>query len=131
MSVGDLLDVRVKDLIVSTYCICLEDPEVQARTPKVVIVEEWGCVYYSEATQRTLIQYLEGRKKGYLIMNNRKEKMAVRTAERVVDEYAKRARIQRIRGYITDKDGKRRALKVVTCSAVSEGGKYVEIIPPL
>lgn len=129
MSVGDLLDVRVKDVELYLGSIYLKDPGIWARTAKIVIVDKDGFVYFSAATQHILIQYLEGRRKGYLIMNNRKERMSVRTAERVVDEYAQQAGIQRIRGYTSDKDGKRRALKVVTCRALSEAGRDVEIPP--
>jgi hypothetical protein len=53
-------------------------------------------------------------------MNNREERMSVRTAERIVDECARLAGIQRIRGYTFDKDGRRRALKVVTCRTLSD-----------
>lgn len=129
LSVGDLLDVRVKDVDLFVGSIYLKDPEIWARTPKVLIDDKFGFVYFSKATQHILIQYLEGRRKGYLIMNNRKERMSVRSSERVVDEYAQLARIQKIRCYTSDKDGKRRALKVVTCRAVSEAGRDVEILP--
>jgi integrase len=131
MSVGDLLDVRVKDVDLFSYSIFVNDPRIWARTAKIVINDEFGFVYYSEATRHILIQYLEGRRKGYLIMNNRKERMSVRTAERIMDEYARVAGIQRIRGYTSDKDGKRRALKVVTCRALCEAGRDVEVPPAL
>jgi integrase len=129
LSVGDLLDVRVKDVDLFVGSIYLMDPGIWARTPKVFIDDKFGFVYFSKATQYILIQYLEGRRKGHLIMNNRKERMSVRTAERIVDEYAKLARIQRIRGYTSEKDGSRRALNVVTCRALSEAGRDVEIQP--
>lgn len=126
LGVGDLLDVRVKDVELDFASIRIEDPGILARTAKIVPVEDFGFVYYSEATRHILIQYLEGRRKGYLIMNNRKERMSVRTAERVVDEYAQLAKIQRIRGYTSDKDGTRRAHKFVTCRALCEAGRDFE-----
>ncbi|MCK4443540.1 MAG: hypothetical protein KAW09_03285 [Thermoplasmata archaeon] len=125
MNVGDLLNVRVEGVFLDECLICLKDPEVIARTEDVFIDEELGLGYafFDKSTRHLLIQYLAGRKRGPLIINNRMERMSVRTAERIVDNYAKLARIQRLRGYTFDKDGKRRALKVVTCRALSEGRK--------
>jgi integrase len=120
MNVGDLLDVRVEDVDLDLYSICLKDPEIIARTEDVFVHEESGFVYFDESTRHLLIQYLAGRKRGPLIMNNREERMSVRTAERIVDECARLAGIQRIRGYTFDKDGRRRALKVVTCRTLSD-----------
>jgi site-specific recombinase XerD len=120
MNVGDLLDVRVEDVDLDMCSICLKDPEIIARIEDVFVHEGLGSVYFDESTRHLLIQYLTGRKRGPLIMNNREERMSVRTAERIVDECARLAGIQRIRGYTFDKDGRRRALKVVTCRTLSD-----------
>lgn len=125
MNVGDLLDVRVEDLFLDLCSICLKDPEVIARTEDIDIDEDLGIgfVDFDKSTRHLIIQNLTARKRGPLIVNNREERMSVRTAERIVDECARLAGIQRIRGYTFDKDGKKRVHMRVTCRSLSEARK--------
>jgi len=122
-SVGELLGVRVKDLYLDTDSFILPDSDDRAKSKRHKADREVRFAYFSKNSRHLIIQYIAGRKRGFLIMNNREEKMSVRTAERTVDNYAGKAGIQRTIGHTVDKDGKRRAVRFVTCRVLTEAGK--------
>jgi integrase len=117
--IEELLKVEVQDVDFENCAIYIKHPKGKYYKKTQETKREPRWVYFSEDTKDFIIRYLEGRKTGYLILNNRRGRMTSRTAERIIDHYARLVGIQKARGQ--SEDG--RVLKLVTCKALREAGE--------
>lgn len=124
--IGELLKVEVLDIDFEQCAIYIKHPKGKAIFKKVDGVRKhietvYPCrwVFFGDHTRDILIRYLQGRKKGYLILNSRGKKLSTRGAERIVDHYAKAVGIQKVIGHTANE----REVRLVTCKALREAGE--------
>jgi integrase len=124
--IGELLSVEISDIDFEQSAISIKHPKSKAVF-KVIdgkrihtdTISQPRWVFISDYTKNFIIQFLSGRKKGYLITNSSRKKLSSREAERIVDYYARSLGIQQIIG--TTKNG--REIRLVTCKALREAGE--------
>jgi integrase len=124
--IAELLKVEIQDVDFEQCAIYIKHPKSKAIFKKIEGVRThvetvYSCrwVFFSDYTRDLLIRYLEGRKKGYLILSNRGKALSTRQAERIVDHYAKMIGIQKVIGYTSNG----REVHLVTCKAMREAGE--------
>jgi integrase len=124
--VSELLHTKIEDVDFEHCAIHITRPKgravfriVNGKRLHVGTIHKQRWVYFGSDTRDLLIRYLEGRKRGYLIIARAGRKMSSRQAERIVDHYAKEAGIQRVAGH--SKNG--REIRLVNCKALREAGE--------
>ncbi len=124
--VSEFLHARIVDVDFEQCAIHITRPKgraifkiVDGKRAHVDTIFEQRWVFFSNRTRDLLIRYLEGRKRGYLIVTRRRKRMSSRQAERIVDHYARKAGIQKILGYT--RNG--REIRLVNCKALREAGE--------
>jgi integrase len=124
--INELLHVNIEDIDFNECAIHIKFPKGKAvfkvidgkRTHiKTVYLPRW--VFFSEDTRDLIIRYLEGRRKGPLILSNRKRRFSVREAERIVNHFAEVAGIQKVIGHRSDN----KVIRLVTCKSLREAGE--------
>lgn len=121
--IGELLKVQIQDTDFDNRAIFIKHPKGKFNKKTGEVKRELRWVFFSEDTRDLVIRYLAGRKRGFLMVSNRRRSMSTRTAERIVDCYATSIGIQKVRGYAVDKKGRKRVLNLVTCKALREAGE--------
>lgn len=124
--ISELLGVDVPDVDFKYCSIRIKHPKgkaifkiVDGKREHIETVSQERNVYYDDCTRDLLIRYLEGRRKGPLIVSSRGKRLSSREAERIVDHYARTIDIQEVIGYA--KNG--RENRLVTCKALREAGE--------
>ena len=124
--VGELLKVDVLDIDFDNCSILIRHPKGKAvfriqdgRRVHVDTVHRQRQVFFGDYARDIMIRYLQRRKRGPLITNSKRKRLSTRQAERIVDEHARAAGIQRVIGY--DKRG--REVRLITCKGLREAGE--------
>lgn len=124
--IRELLKVDITDADFKYCSILIRHPKgkavfkiVDGDREHVDTVHQERYVHFDEFTRDLIIRYLEGRKKGPLILSSHGKRMSTREAERIVDHYARTIRIQKVIG--KTKNG--REVQLVTCKALREAGE--------
>jgi integrase len=124
--INELLNVRIEDTDFNECAIQIKTPKgksifkmIEGKRTHVNTVYQPRWVFYSKDTRDLLIRYLEGRRKGPLILSNRKRRLSVREAERIVNHFAEVAGIQKVIGHRSDN----KVIRLVTCKSLREAGE--------
>lgn len=124
--ISELLAVKVADIDFEHSAIHIKNPKgkavfkiVDGKRKHIDTVYPTRWVFFSEYTRNLLIRYLDGRKRGYLIVSNRIKRLSTREAERIVDHYARVSGIQKTIGHTSNI----REIHLVTCKALREAGE--------
>ncbi|TET90344.1 MAG: hypothetical protein E3J35_06900 [Methanomassiliicoccales archaeon] len=124
--ISELLRVDVPDVDFKYCSIRIRHPKgkaifkvVDGKRKHIETVSQERNVYFDDFSRDLLIRYLEGRKKGPLVVSSRGKRLSSREAERVVDCYARSVGIQKVIGHT--KNG--REIRLVTCKALREAGE--------
>ena len=92
-------------------CVALCNAPRKLTVKHIETVSQERNVYFDDFTRDLLIRYLEGRKKGPLVVSSRVKRLSSREAERVVDYYARSVDIQKVMGHTMNG----REIRLVTC----------------
>ncbi len=124
--VSELLSVEVRDVDFDNCSILIRHPKGKAvfriqdgRRVHVDTVHRQRQVFFGDCARDLMIRFLQRRKRGPLITNSKRKRLSTRQAERIVDEHARVAGIQRVIGY--DKRG--REVRLITCKGLREAGE--------
>jgi integrase len=124
--ISELLKVDISDVDLEQHAIHIKHPKskavfrvVDGKRKHIDSISQPRWVFFSDYTRDFIIRYLDRRKKGSLIINNRGKRLSSRGAERIVDHYARSIYIQKIIGY--SKNG--REIRIITCKALRESGE--------
>ncbi len=126
MRIGELTRVKIKDVDFENRAIFVSSPKAKAvfkivdeKRTHVDTICQPRWVFFSLHTRNLMIRYLDGRRRGYLIVNSRGKRFSTRQAERIVDHYARQADIQKVIG--ETRNG--RKISLITCKALREAGE--------
>lgn len=124
--INELLEVTIPDIDFDHSAIHVTHPKgrgifkiVDQKRVHIDTVYTQRWVFFSDYTRTLIIRYMDGRKKGHLIVNSRQKKLSTREAERIVNGYARIAGKQKTIG--NTKNG--RQIQLVTCKALREAGE--------
>jgi integrase len=124
--INELLHVNIEDIDFNECAIRIKFPKgkavfkvIDGKRTHIDTVYQPRWVFFSEDTRDLIIRYLEGRKKGPLILSNRKRRLSTREAERIVNHFAEVAGIQKVIGYRSDN----KVIRLVTCKSLREAGE--------
>lgn len=124
--IGELLKVDMPDIDFKYCSIRLKHPKgkaifkiVEGKRKHVETAYQERNVYFDDFTRDLLIRYLEGRKKGPLLISSRGKRLSSREAERIIGYYARAIGIQEVIGHTKN----RREVRLVTCKALREAGE--------
>lgn len=124
--ISELLNVNVEDTDFNHCAIQILHPKAKAVFRIVDGVRkhvdtkcEPRWVHFGDETRNLLIRYLEGRRKGPLIVNSKGRRLCARQAERIVDHYARKEGIQQVIGHT--KNG--RETQLVSPKSLREAGE--------
>ncbi|MCK5562084.1 MAG: tyrosine-type recombinase/integrase, partial [Thermoplasmata archaeon] len=124
--ISELLKVDISDVDIEQHAIHIKHPKskavfrvVDGKRKHIDSISRPRWAFFSNYTRDFIIRFLDGRKKGPLIINSSGKRLSSRGAERIVDHYARSIDIQKIIGY--SKNG--REIRLVTCKALRESGE--------
>lgn len=124
--ISELLEVKVEDIDFEQLAIHIKNPKgkaifklVDGKRKHINTVYPTRWVFLSDYTRNLIIRHLDGRKRGYLIVNNRSKRLSTREAERIVDHNARISGIQKTIGRTSNG----REIHLVSCKALREAGE--------
>ncbi len=124
--ISELLYINVEDVDFDECAIQIKHPKgkslfkvIDGKRTHIKTVHPPRWVFFGEDTKNLTIRYLQGRCRGPLILSNRKKRLSVREAERIINLYANMCGIQKIIGHTKDN----RAVRLVTCKSLRESGE--------
>jgi integrase len=124
--VNELLMIDVRDIDFDNCSMLIRHPKGKAvfkieagKRVHMDTIYQPRQVFFGDYTRDLVIRFLQRRKRGPLIANSRRRMLSTRQAERIVDQHARAAGIQRVVGY----NKKGREIRLVTCKALREAGE--------
>ena len=119
--------VKVKDIDKDQRLIRLRNTKkrtVKRTSEEIVTERKIRVVDFSKETKKLLVQYLQGKKTGYLFEGQERKPISLKTIRNIIHRYAEAVGIQRTIGWT--KDGRQKRL--VHPHALREAGEAFAII---